>query len=93
MKENPTIEIAVIADEQSHLFHPIKVDGTVISELGIYQVGKLKIWIVKNAPSLIQLPDHVLPRHADNGENIRDLCKAVNQIIKYLEVVTQEKES
>jgi hypothetical protein len=83
MIETLTIEVEVTEDDR--IIHPIRVNNVEIFDLGIYEIGEVKVWIVRKHLPKTELPKNVLPRHADDRENIKDLCIAVNQLIKYLE--------
>ena len=77
-----TIEVDVTIDDM--LIHPIRIEEEEITNLGIYEIKGLEIWVVKKCLPRIELPDNVLPRHADDRENIKDLCIAVNKISAYI---------
>jgi hypothetical protein len=82
--EDITITIEVDVSMNDMLIHPIKIEGKEITNLGIYIIKGLKIWVVKKCPQTIELPDNILPRHADDRENIKDLCIAVNKLSAYI---------
>ena len=83
--KDTSITIEVMATETGALLNPIKFDDTEITQLGLYDCNGIKVWVVKKCPPIIKLPNTILPRHADDRENIKDLCVAVNQIIAYLD--------
>jgi hypothetical protein len=85
INDNPSITIEVVADNNNKLYQPIKVGETIIKELGIYQVGVLRICVVKELHKFPSLPMTCLPRFSDDRENIKELCVAVNKIVAYLE--------
>ena len=90
MRELNTVTIEVLADEQGKLLNPIKLEEHEILDLGVYECGKLKVWVVKKLPNRIELPNGILPRHADHRDNIVELCKTVNQLIGYIKQMETE---
>jgi hypothetical protein len=93
VREIGTVTIEVMTKEDSDiLLAPIKFEDTEIKEIGIYTCAGIKTWVVRKQPKCIELPKNVLPRHADDRENIKELCIAVNQIIHYLEAQNDPKQ-
>lgn len=83
------ITIAVEVGMNGKLIQPIIIENMVIDSLGVFNVNGLTVWIVRKQPKRIELPNNVLPRHANDRDNIKDICIAINQIAGYL----RQKES
>ena len=87
-----SITIEVDASMSGELINPIKIEEEAITQLGIYDIKSCKIWVVRKDSPKIELPDTILPRHADDRENIKDLCIAVNKISAYIKQMQEEED-